>query len=140
MIELIEGLPSGVVGLEAVGEVTADDYETVAMPAIEAALAGRERIRLIHVLGERVTGHTAGALLDDAKLGLSHLRSFERMAVVTDLEPVRALVRAGGWSVPGEMRLFSNAERSEAITWAGEGLEAAPGDRTTTTPATPERS
>ena len=124
MMELIEGLPDGVVGIEAVGEVTADDYETVAKPAIEKALAERARIRLIHVLGDRVAGHTPGALLDDAKLGISHLDSFERVAVVTDIDLVRALVKTGGWSIPGETRLFSTDERAAAIAWAGAGLGA----------------
>jgi hypothetical protein len=122
-IELIEGLPDSVVGLEAVGQVTAHDYALVANPAVEHARAAHEKIRLIHVLGERLEGHTAGALWDDAKLGVTNVRSFERIAVVTDLERVRGLVKGAAWSVPGEMRLFPNAERAEAIDWACEGLE-----------------
>ena len=83
MIELIDGLPDGVVGLEAVGEVTSDDYELVATPAVERA----------------------------------------RIAVVTDHKHFRALVKGAGWSLPGEMRLFSNADRREAEAWVSEGLE-----------------
>jgi SpoIIAA-like len=124
MIELMQSLPDRVIGIEAVGEVTSDDY-AVATPAIERALATREKIRLIHVLGERFTGFTAGGLWQDGKLGLSHATSFERIAVVTDLDTVRTLVRAGGWSVPGEMRLFSNAERDEAVAWVSADLEEA---------------
>ena len=41
MLELIEDLPDGVVGLTAIGEVTAEDYETVAMPAIDRAPLGK---------------------------------------------------------------------------------------------------
>ncbi len=122
-IEQIEGLPDAVVGLEAVGEVTSDDYERVANPAIERARAAHEKIRLVHVLDQRLQGHTAGALWEDAKLGVTNLRSLERIAVVTDLEQIRTLVRGAAWSLPGEMRLFSNAERAEAIDWACEGLE-----------------
>ena len=124
MIELIEGLPEAVVGFEAVGTVTADDYENTLAPAVERALAASEKIRLLHVLGERLDHHTPGALWDDARLGASHIRSIERMAVVSDHHAVRALVRAGGWSVPGELRLFSNAERAEAETWVADELEA----------------
>lgn len=121
-IERIEGLPDAVVGLEAVGEVTSDDYEHVAFPAIERARAAHAKIRLVHVLGERLEGHTTAALWDDAKLGVANVRSFERIAVVTDLEHIRALVKGAAWSLPGEMRVFSNAERGEAIAWAAEGL------------------
>jgi len=123
MIELIDGLPDGVVGIEAVGEVTSDDYETVAMPALERALATHDKIRLIHVLGERLTRHTAGALWDDTRIGLAHARKFERIAVVTDLERFRAPLKAGLWAVPGEIRLFSNAERADAEAWISEDLQ-----------------
>ena len=117
MIELIQGLPDGVIGIEAVGNVTADDYAAVT-PSVESALAAHKKIRLIHVLGDRFTGFSAGGVWQDGKLGLSHAFSFERIAVVTDLDSVRTLVKGGGWSIPGEIRLFSNAERDEAVMWA----------------------
>ena len=76
MIELIEGLPDGVVGLEAVGEVTSDDYSSVAFPAVEDALSHHKKISLLHVLGERFTGYAAGGQWADAKLGLLHAFSW----------------------------------------------------------------
>ena len=122
MIELIEGLPEGVVGIEAVGKVTSEDYDLVVAPAVERALAANERIRLLHVIGNRVESHTAEALWEDATLGLANVRSIERIAVVTDLVHFRALVRGAGWALPGELKLFSIAERAEAIDWVGESL------------------
>ena len=35
MIELIDGLPDWVVGLEAVGKVESADYEAIAAPAVK---------------------------------------------------------------------------------------------------------
>lgn len=125
MIELIEGLPPGVVGFEAIGKVSADDYEDVG-PAIEQALSRREKIRLIHVLGERFTGYTRGGTWSDAKLGLSHPFSFDRIAVVTDDASIQAQVKHGGWLVPGEMKLFSNTERAQAEAWVSAELEEEP--------------
>lgn len=124
MIELIEGLPDEVVGIEAVGKVTSEDYELVVAPAVERALAAHERIRLLHVVGDRFSGHTASALWEDARLGLSNVRSIERIAVVTDLAHFRALIRGAGWTLPGELKLFSNAERTDAIDWVCESLRA----------------
>lgn len=124
MIELIEGLPDAVVGLEAVGEVGSADYEAVAAPAVKHALERHPKIRLIHVLDDRFTGYTAGGAWQDAVLGLAHPRSFDRIAVVTDSERIRRLVKLAGWSIPGEVKLFSNRQREQAEAWASEGLEA----------------
>jgi hypothetical protein len=124
MIELIEGLPDGVVGLEAVGKVESADYEAIAAPAVKRALERHPKIRLIHVLDDRFTGYTAGGTWQDAVLGLAHPRSFDRIAVVTDSDSIRRLVTIGGWSIPGELRLFPNRERYQAEAWASEGLDA----------------
>ena len=120
MIELLEGLPDGVVGLEAVGEVTSEDYESVAVPAVERARAGHEKVRLVFVFGERFTGYSAGAMWDDTRLGLSHPFSWERIAVVTDTDHIRTMVKAFGWMVPGSVKLFSLAELREATAWVSE--------------------
>ncbi|MFN8105479.1 MAG: hypothetical protein U0U69_13550 [Acidimicrobiia bacterium] len=42
MLEALVGLPEGVIGFEAVGEVHSGDYSDVLVPAIEAAAAGGE--------------------------------------------------------------------------------------------------
>ena len=124
MIELIDGLPDAVVGLQAVGEVGSADYENVAAPAVKRALERHPRIRLIHVLDERFTGYTAGGAFQDAMLGLAHPRSFDRIAVVSDSDSIRRAVTLGGWAIPGEqLKLFANRERELAQAWAGEGLE-----------------
>jgi hypothetical protein len=123
VIELIEGLPDGVVGLEAVGEVTPDDYSSVAFPAVKDALSRHTKISLLHVLGDRFTGYEAGGGWADAKLGVLHAFSFKRIAVVTDLDHVRKQVKRAGWLVPGEMKLFSNAQRTEARAWVGAGSQ-----------------
>jgi hypothetical protein len=123
MIELIDGLPDGVVGFVAVGKVESADYEAVA-PVLQDALERYPKIRLIHVLDDRFTGYTAGGVWQDAALGLAHPRSFERIAVVTDSDTIRRLVTLAGWSVPGELKLFSNIEREQAEAWVSQGLGA----------------
>lgn len=124
MIQLIEGLPDAVVGIEAVGKVESADYDTIAAPAVRRALERHPKIRLIHVLDDRFTGYTAGGAWQDAVLGLANARSFDRIAVVSDSESIRRLVTLGGWSLPGELQLFPNREREQAEAWASEGLDA----------------
>jgi hypothetical protein len=123
MIELIDGLPDGVVGLVAIGQIESADYDAVA-PAVKKALERHPRIRVIHVLDDRFDGYTAGGALQDAILGLAHPRSFDRIAVVSDADSIRRLVTVAGWSIPGEVKLFPNREREQATAWAIEGLAA----------------
>ena len=75
------------------------------------------------MLDDRFTGYTAGGTWQDAMLGLAHPRSFDRIAVVTDSESIRRLVKLAGWSIPGELKLFPNREREQAEAWATEGLD-----------------
>ncbi len=117
MIEPIPDLPANVVGFEGVGEVTAEDYRDVLIPGVEAALKESSRIRLLYVLGERFSGVSAGAAWEDLKLGLEHLRGWEMMAVVTDVDWIGNSVRAFGWMIPGTIRIFPTAQRAAAEAW-----------------------
>ena len=60
MIEPIEGAPPGVLAFKAVGKVEAADYEQVLTPAIEQAIAGGGKVRLVYELGQEYDGYSAG--------------------------------------------------------------------------------
>lgn len=117
MIEVIPDLPGNVVGIEGVGEVTSDDYKNVLIPAAEAALEEHDKVRLLYVLGERFDGYSAGAVWEDTKLGLEHLRGWELMAVVTDVDWIAHALKAVGWMIPAEIRVFPTSERAAAEAW-----------------------
>jgi len=121
MLALIPDLPARVVGILASGLVTAKDYETVLVPAIEARLSAFGRIRVLYQLGPEFTGFSAGALWDDMKVGAAHLRDWERIAVVTDAEWVAGAVRLFRFAVPCPVRLYANAEFNEARSWIEAG-------------------
>jgi hypothetical protein len=106
MIRLLEGLPENVLGVEAIGKVTDDDYEQVLVPAVR-------KHRDAHV-----DGWTMGAMWDDARLGLGEVRSWERIAVVTDKDWLQHMVKAFGWMIPGEVRSFGVDELDTAKEWA----------------------
>ncbi len=120
MIERIPGLPENVLGFAASGRVTADDYESVLIPAVESVLAHREKVRFLYHIGKGCSGFEAGAMWDDAKVGLRHLASWERVAVVTDIEWIRAAVKVFGILMPGHVRVFHNSELDQAMRWVSE--------------------
>ena len=120
MLEKMQGLPENVLGFEAKGEVTGSDYESVLIPAVEEMLAHRQSIRFLYYLGKEFRGFDAKALWDDAKVGLQHFSSWERIAVVTDEGWIRTAVKAFGFVMPGRVRVFGNGELTDACQWLGE--------------------
>lgn len=114
MLEELNDLPGGVIGFEAVGEIQADDYADVLVPALEAVDGP---LRLVYVLGDRFSGYRAGAAWQDAKLGLHHHGRWERVAIVTDADWIRHVAGLMGWMVPGKFEVFPLAERDAAIAW-----------------------
>lgn len=117
MIAQIEGLPAGTVGFRAHGQVTAADYENVIVPDVEAAFALNRKLRMLYVTAEDFTGFDPGAMWDDAKLGMRHFSSWERIALVSDVGWLRTAAAAFGFAVPARFRLFHHAELDEATRW-----------------------
>jgi hypothetical protein len=117
MIQVEQGHPSNVVIAEATGNVTGDDYEGVLIPAVQAAAATGDKIRLLYHLGPSFDGYEASAALDDAKMGLRHWTGFERIALVTDHESYRVLAKAFGFVMPGHVRVFASSELDDARSW-----------------------
>jgi hypothetical protein len=120
MIELLPDLPDHVVGIVASGQVTASDYETVLVPAIEAKLAGHGKLRILYQLGPAFTGFTVGAMWDDLKLGVAHLKAWEKVAVVTDVDWIANATRLFGFAMPCPVKAFSNEKIAEAALWVDE--------------------
>jgi hypothetical protein len=119
MLERLHDLPDEVVGIKASGEVTGEDYKNVLIPAVEVALEGGHKVRLLYVLGDDVKGmgFTAGAAWQDAKVGLGHYNRWEKVAVVSDKEWLRHSVDIFGYLIPGEVKAFAPAEVAEARAW-----------------------
>jgi hypothetical protein len=119
VIEVLDGMPDGVVGVEAVGQVTAHDYETVLIPTFEAARTQYDRVRVVFVAAsDRFDGFAAGALWDDTKFGFSHLKGWGRVALVTDIHWMRHLTHAFSWLAPSGMKVFPTSELAAATAWA----------------------
>jgi len=117
LITRIPEMPNGVLAFEAHGNVTGDDYENVLVPAIEDELADRDKIRFLYVLGSEFTGYDGAALWDDTKVGLDHWGAWERIALVTDNGTYQGTVKAFGFLMPGEVKVFPLAERDAAVAW-----------------------
>ncbi|MEW1912565.1 STAS/SEC14 domain-containing protein [Kitasatospora sp. NPDC085895] len=119
MIERLEDLPAGVIGFETGGTLSAEDYRDVLLPALTGAAEAGE-VRCVIVVPE-FHGMTGGALWQDLRMGVEHLRAWKRIALVTDVEWMTHLTALFGWMTPGETRTFPLARRADAVAWVQDG-------------------
>jgi len=123
MIERIEEMPPGTIGLRASGKLTKEDYVEVLEPALKEGVQSGE-LRLVFALPD-FDGLEAGAMLEDVETGLrTWVRdhsAWKRFAFVTDVEWLVKSMRAFAWLAPGEVRIFGMDEIDAARRWVSEG-------------------
>jgi len=118
---VLEDYPDDVAAFRAEGLITADDYEEVLIPVIEAKIDAVKKVKLLYWCGEDFEGFSAGAMWDDARFGLAHLGSFAKVAVVTDMDWLRKSVKFFAPLIPAPVQLFANAQIEDAKRWICEG-------------------
>jgi len=116
-LEIIPGLPDDVIGLSARGVITARDYAETIAPLVAEKLKAYPKLKMIYRLGPEFEAYSAGAMWSDARLGLTHFSDFARVAVVTDVGWISRSVRVFAPLIPGEVRVFPDAEFDAAKDW-----------------------
>lgn len=120
MIRVLDDMPAGVLGFEAVDDVKEEDYANVLVPAIEQAITEHGKVRIVYVLGPEFDEYEGGAAWEDLKLGAHHPASFERMAIVSDARWAGPAVKVFSILWPGQARAFPIAELDSAKRWAAD--------------------
>lgn len=119
MIERMDDLPAGVVGLRASGKLTLDDYREVLEPALKEAIDSGEA-RVLFVLPD-FDGLESKAWIDDVKTGLGvelkNRSAWKRFAVVTGVGWIAEAMRLFAWAMPGELEVFEMDGLDEAKEW-----------------------
>lgn len=122
MIDVKPLTGAGVLEVVMSGKITEADYRDTLAPAMDAALEGHDRIRLLARIGPGFEGFSAGAALADARLGMRHWTGFDRIAVVTDVDWIENVVRLFGFALPGPVQVFDLDQEDEARRWMTEAL------------------
>ncbi len=120
MIERIEGMPPGTIGLQASGKLSKADYTDVLEPALQEGVDSGE-LRLVFVLTD-FGGLEHGAWIEDVKTGLGTWvrdhSAWRRFALVTDVAWVAKAMRLFTWMTPGEVLVEDDLGRiEEAKQW-----------------------
>jgi hypothetical protein len=123
MIERMDGMPAGVIGLRATGKLSRDDYREVLEPGLNEAVASGEA-RVVFVI-EGFEGLEAKAMVEDLKTGLNvefhHRKNWKRLAVVSEHDWIAKAMELFAWAMPGDLRVFELDELDEAKAWAAAG-------------------
>jgi hypothetical protein len=119
MIERIDGMPAGAVGLRASGKLSKDDYTGVLEPALREGVESGE-LRLLFVLAD-FEGLEAAAVAEDFKTGMKAWfrdhSAWTRFALVTDVEWVAKAMHMFTWLTPGEVLIRDLDGVEEAKAW-----------------------
>jgi len=115
VIERIDDLPDGVIGMRAIGRFSVEDYVETLEPEVERIEAAHEQLRLLLHLGPEFTGFGEGAWGDLTK----ELRAtpFHRGAVVTDDSTIRTGISLLRFTLHGHVRSFANEDYERAAGW-----------------------
>jgi hypothetical protein len=115
VLEPIDGLADGIIGMRAVGTFSVEDYLDTIEPEVDRIEAAHARLRLLLHLGPQFDGFGEGEWGELTK-ELRHT-PFHRGAVVTDDGAIRTGVALLRWALHGDVRSFANREFDKAAAW-----------------------
>ena len=84
---------------------------------VERALQSHERLRLYYETSPDFSGLAPGAMWEDFKVGIEHLRRCERVPVATDVDWIMQAVRLFRFLIPGMVKTLPTSRAAEARAW-----------------------
>ena len=121
MIVKIENVPDNMLGFQAMGEVTKDDFEKKVIPEIKALIERTGKLNYLMVIDTAFQNFTAGTWFQDTLAGLKNLAIWNRTAILSDSESLKLFTNIFSVVVPGEFRGFSKDQLETAVAWVSEG-------------------
>jgi hypothetical protein len=116
MIEVLPGFPDDVIGLHCADHLTREDYETVLIPALNAAFRQHQKLD-VYLQVDSFSGIPPDAMWDTVKVKVGHFTQWGRVALVTDLDWISHTVKLFAFLMPWDVRLFPLAEAEKARAW-----------------------
>ncbi|MBD3671643.1 MAG: STAS/SEC14 domain-containing protein [Gammaproteobacteria bacterium] len=120
MINVMKGTPDNVIGFDASGKISEQDYDEVVIPNIEKHMETHDEARVVYHINSDFDGFSAKALWEDTKLGFKNIENWQKIALVTDRDWLENAARLLNFTIPAKVRVFEESELNQAIKWAGE--------------------
>lgn len=120
MIEKLAGSQGRVVGYEASGKLTDEDYQKF-IPELETIIREQGKLRLLVAIKD-FKGWTPKALWDDLKFDIKHYSDCERIALVGESQKEEWMAKLSKPFTKAEIKYFPLDQADQAWNWLREGI------------------
>jgi SpoIIAA-like len=117
MIEILPESSGNLLAIKGTDKLTANDYETVFIPALTRLIAEYKKIKVLFYLGEHFHGWELGAAWDDAKFGMSHSKDFAKVALVGGPKWVTWATKVSAHFFKCQVETFEHDDFKTALEW-----------------------
>jgi len=120
MIKVLDKSHDDILAVEAFDKLTHEDYEQVWVPALDKLINEYGQVSCLLYMDEDFKGWETQAIVDDAKFGFKHCKSFKKIALVGGPSYVTAGVKMFSVFLKFEIKCFDTDELEEAWEWLEE--------------------
>jgi hypothetical protein len=118
MIKKLESSSDEIVVLEAIKEISSDDYTNVLIPEMQKLIDSKGEIRCVVIFDETFTNFTLGAMVQDGLFGIKNISEFKRVSIVGLHSWMEELVKLAEFMAPDIVKRFNPDEMDKALSWA----------------------
>jgi hypothetical protein len=103
--------------IEAQGKISKEDYLNNLRPVLDKIKDENRKVKLLFRTDSNFEGYTSSAVFEDFKLGIHHFNTFEKCALVSDVNWVKNIGNFFSPLIPCPMKIFSDKEFEAAKSW-----------------------
>jgi hypothetical protein len=115
MFQIISEPDSNVLAIRINAEVTKEDYD-LALPRLRDKIKSEGKLNLYCEI-DNVASITPGAIWEDLKFDIRHLRSFNRVAIIGDKVWEKWMTKFGALFTTANVRFYNPQEKADAMEW-----------------------
>ena len=122
IVQLID-IPNTLVAFRTTSDVTKDDFDHVVLPAVAELGQRTNRLNYLLILETPFLNIHIGGWMEGVLTQLNSFHTWNRAAIVSDLNGIEKYCTHLGKITSGEFKGFSVDEYNEAVQWAAEQNE-----------------
>ncbi|MBF0273613.1 MAG: STAS/SEC14 domain-containing protein [Nitrospinae bacterium] len=120
MLQILPESKGAVLMVKASEQLTHKDYEEVFIPTLDNLINTYGKVNVLLHLDESFSGWELGAMWDDAKFGVKHMKDFNKIGMIGAAQWVEWTTKISSYFIDGEIRNFKASELNDAMNWIKE--------------------